>query len=267
MPASAPVQNQRRVIVRPPGHLLDEGELTHIPRLPVDVERAHRQWEAYVEAFRSAGWEVVEATALDEHPDAVFMEDNVFMYGTMAVIARPGAATRRDEVEGLGVHFARLGYDVASIEAPGTLEGGDVMKVGTTVYVGLSTRTNAEGVRQLREILAPRGANVVAVPVSHVLHLKSGITALPDGSFIAYPPLVDDASFFPRFRPAPEPTGSYVIDLGDDRVMMHASAPETVEVVRSLGYDPVVVDISEFEKMEACITCLSVRLRTAPEAA
>ena len=105
---------------------------------------------------------------------------------------------------------------------------------------------------------------MIAVPVTKVLHLKSAVTALPDGTIIGYPPLVDDPAFWPHFRPMPEEAGSHVVDLGDGRLLMAASAPRSAELIADFGYTPVPVDISEFEKLEGCVTCLSVRLRVAP---
>jgi dimethylargininase len=139
-----------------------------------------------------------------------------------------------------------------------------VLKVGRTAYVGRGGRTDAEGVAALRRAVGPLGWNVVAVPVSRVLHLKSAVTALPDGTVVGYPPLVDDPGFFPHFRAMPEEGGSHVVDLGDGRLLMAASAPRSADLIAGLGYSPVVVDIGEFEKLEGCVTCLSVRLRAAP---
>lgn len=126
---------------------------------------------------------------------------------------------------------------------------------------GAAERTNTEGVRQLRAAFEPLGARVVAVPVSTVLHLKSAVTALPDGTVIGHPPLVEVPSLFPRFLPVPEASGAHVVLLGGRRLLMAASAPKTAELFADLGYEPVPVDIGEFEKLEGCVTCLSVRLR------
>jgi dimethylargininase len=102
---------------------------------------------------------------------------------------------------------------------------------------------------------------VIAVPITKVLHLKSAVTALPDGTVIGYPPLVDDASVFPRFRSVPEESGAHVVLLGGDRLLMAADCPRSAELFAGIGYELVVVDISEFQKLEGCVTCLSVRLR------
>ncbi len=247
--------------MRRPGPRLTEGLVTHVERTPVDLPAAIRQWEAYVDVLREAGWAVVEVPEAPDCPDAVFVEDTVVMYRNVAVISRPGADERKPEVVDVEKVLEDLGCSINRIRPPGTLDGGDVLKVGDTVYVGRGGRTNGEGIRQLRAILEPLGAEVVAVPLSRVLHLKSAVTALPDGTVIGYPPLVDDVSVFPRFLPVPEEEGSHVVLIGGDRLLMSAAAPRSAELFRDLGYTPVEVDISEFVKLEGCVTCLSVRLR------
>lgn len=248
-------------LVRRPGPRLTEGLVEHIDRVPVDLERAIAQWEAYVEVLGDYGWTTVEVQAADDCPDAVFVEDSVVMYANVAVSARSGALSRRAEPAGTRSVLDDLGCSLNEIREPGTLDGGDILKVGSTVYVGRGGRTNAEGVRQLRSILTPLGAQVVAVPVSKVLHLKTAVTALPDGTVIGYPDFVDDPSIFPRFLPVPEPHGTAVVCLGGSSLLLSAAAPATAALLTDLGYDVVTVDISEFEKLEGCVTCLSVRVR------
>jgi len=152
-----------------------------------------------------------------------------------------------------------MGLAIGRIEPPATLDGGDVLKVGDTMYVGISGRTNVEGARQLRRQFAGAGATVIEVPVQHVLHLKSAVTALPDGSIIGYAPLVPP--FFRDFVSMPEASGAHVVLLRGGKVMVAADCPRSAELIAARGYDPVVVDISEFQKLEGCVTCLSVRLR------
>jgi dimethylargininase len=137
-----------------------------------------------------------------------------------------------------------------------------VLKVHDTVYVGRGGRTNGEGIRQLRSIVEPLGYTVVAVPLTKVLHLKSAVTALPDGSIIGYAPLVDDPSFFPHFRAVPEESGAHVVLLGGAALLMAADCPRSAALFEDLGYQPIVVDIGEYEKLEGCVTCLSVRMRS-----
>jgi dimethylargininase len=194
----------------------------------------------------------------------VFVEDAVVMFRNVAVVTRPGALSRRDETLGPEAVLTDLGASINRIVAPGTLDGGDVLKVGGTVYVGRGGRTNPEGIRQLRTIVEPLGLTVVAVPLTKVLHLKSAVTALPDGTIVGYLPLVDDPLVFPRFRPVPEESGAHVVLLGEGRLLMAADAPRSAELFADLGYQPVTVDISEYQKLEGCVTCLSVRLRDLP---
>lgn len=253
-----------RALVRRPGPRLADGLVTHIERTPVDVELARRQWDGYVAALREAGWDTVEVPPADDCPDAVFVEDTMVVLADLAVIARPGADGRRAETAEAERVVAEQGYRLARIEPPGTLDGGDVLKVGDRVYVGQGGRTNEDGLSQLRHLLQPLGAEVVGVPVRRVLHLKSAVTALPDGTVIGYPPLVDDPSVFPEFLAVPEEPGAHVVLLDGSRVLMSSAAPATADLLARRGLDPVPVDISEFERMEGCVTCLSVRLRDVP---
>jgi len=247
-----------RALVRRPGPRVAEGLVSHVERRAVDPGLALTQWQAYVDALRDNGWEPVEVEPADGCPDAVFVEDPVVVYRDVAVLARSGAAARRAEVAGVEEAVRAAGYRVERIEEPGTLDGGDVLKVGSTVYVGLSGRTNEAGAAQLASFLA---ATVVPVPVTTVLHLKSAVTALPDGTVVGHPPLVDDPAAFPSFLAVPEEAGAHVVLLGGNRVLMASSAPATATLRRGRGLEAVLVDIGEFEKLEGCVTCLSVRLR------
>jgi len=252
---------QKRALLRRPGPRLDEGLLTHLERRPVDVEKARHQWHGYAAALQAEGWELYEVEPADDCPDAVFVEDTAVVYGDLAVITRPGADERKPETAGTQTALEGLGYRIAHIEAPGTLDGGDVLKHAGTVWVGLGGRTNQAGVDQLRDHLAPMGALVVGVPVTKVLHLKSAVTALPDGTVIGYDPLVDDPTAFPAYLSVPEEPGAHVVLLDGSTVLMSTSAPRTQEVFESRGLRVVAVDISEYEKLEGCVTCLSIRLR------
>ncbi len=252
-----------RALVRRPSSRLAQGMVTHIERVAVEPVLAEEQWQNYVGAMSDAGWQTVHVPEIDESPDGVFVEDAVVMIGDTAVLTHPGAEGRRPEVAGAATTLTDLGYTVERITG-GTLDGGDVLKVGRTVYVGRTQRTSAGGIASLRAICARLGYTVVAVPVTKVLHLKTAVTALPDGSIVGYPPLVDDPGFWPHFRPMPEEGGSHVVDLGEGRLLMAASAPRSAELIADLGFTPVQVNISEFEKLEGCVTCLSVRLRHEP---
>ncbi len=251
-----------RALVRRPSPRLAEGLLTHLDRTPVDVDLALRQWEGYVAALAAEGWEIVEVPAADDCPDAVFVEDTVVVYGDLAVISRPGADERQPETAGTEQTLRGLGYRIARIEAPGTLDGGDVLKHGGTVWVGLGGRTNQAGLDQLAALLAPLGAEVVGVPVTKVLHLKSAVTALPDGTVVGFEPLVDDPAAWDRV-----PAGARGAGLARrparrrDGADVQRRTADRGRCSRSAGLRVVAVDICEFEKLEGCVTCLSVRLR------
>ena len=252
----------KKAFVRRPSARLAEGLVTHIERQPVDFELAQQQWQAYVDALHAAGWQTIEVDPAPDCPDSAFVEDTMVVYGPVAVIARPGADERKPETAAAEEAARRVGYQIRHIEAPGTLDGGDVLKHGDRVWVGQGGRTNAKGIRQLREHLAPLGADVIAVPLSKVLHLKSAVTALPDGTIIGYEPLVDDVeSWGEDFLGMPEEAGAHVVILAPDTVLMASSAPESVAKMQARGLNVVQVDISEYEKLEGCVTCLSVRLR------
>ena len=224
-------------MVRRPSSRLAEGIVTHISRTPVDAELARSQHAAYAEALAVSGWAIRQAPAAEDCPDSVFVEDTVVVCEDLAVLTRPGAVVRRPEVDGVAQTVRSLGLRTARIEEPGTLDGGDVL--------------------QLRALLAPLGRTVIGVPLGNVLHLKSAVTALPDGTFLLLPELVP-AELFPAVRPVTEEGGSHVVPLGGDHVLIAASAPRTAALLEDLGFTPVVVDISEFEKLEGCVTCLSV---------
>ncbi|MFT3790502.1 MAG: arginine deiminase family protein [Rudaea sp.] len=248
-------------LVRQPSPLLDDGIVGHIEKVPVDLPLAREQWREYVRTLERHGWQTLEVEAADDCPDSVFVEDTVLMFRNVAVITRPGADSRKPETAGTRRAIEALGgIAVAEIREPGTLDGGDVLKIGDTVYVGRGGRTNAEGIAQLRQILAPLGGTVVTVPVTTVLHLKTAVTALPDGTVIGYPDEVDHPELFDRFMAVPEP-GSAVVCLSDSEVLMSASAPRSAAMIRDLGYTVTEVKLSEFEKLEGCPTCLSVRIR------
>jgi dimethylargininase len=257
----------RHALVRRPSPRLAEGLITHIDRSDhVNVELAQRQWDGYVAALRAAGWTTHEVPAAPECPDSVFVEDTMVVYDDLAVIGRSGADERRPEIGAAEEAVRAQGYRIASIEAPGTLDGGDVLKHSGTVWVGIGGRTNAEGIAQLQAHLRPFGVNVVTVPVTKALHLKSAMTALPDGTIIGYEPVVDDPRVWgERFLAVPEEPGAAVVLLEDDMLLMSSAAPHTARLFEQRRYRVIAVDISEFEKLEGCVTCLSVRLRGRPD--
>ncbi|MFJ9553512.1 dimethylargininase [Nocardiopsis sp. NPDC101807] len=244
-------------LMRRPGPGLAQGIVTHTERTPVDPILAARQYTIYQETVASAGWRVHEVETAPALPDSVFVEDPVVVCEDLAILARPGAEARRGEVDGVEASVRLLGLRVARIEAPGTLDGGDVLQVGSSVYVGVGGRTDADGAAQLEQLLKPLGREVTRVELGRALHLKSAVTALPDGSLIGLPELVD-ADALPPVRRPPEERGAHVLPLGGRDVLVSAAAHETVHELAAEGWRVLPVDISEFEKLEACVTCLSV---------
>ncbi|MFC8798432.1 dimethylargininase [Promicromonospora sp. NPDC057138] len=251
----------RTLLVRPPSPRLADGELTHLERVPVDAGLAAVQWRRYVDVFRDRGWAVREVPAAQGHPDGVFVEDAVVVFDGLAVLTRPGALSRRGEVASVRQVVEGVVHEIAEITEPGTLEGGDILKVGRTAYVGRTARTNGDGAAQLRALLEPRGWRVVEVPVTRALHLKSAVTALPDGTIIGYRPLVDDVTLFEEFLPVPEAEGNAVVVLDETTVLLSDAAPATAELLRGRGLTVLTTPVTEFEKLEGCVTCLSVRVR------
>jgi len=245
-------------LVRAPSSRLAEGIVTHLERRPVDVGLARAQWAAYVGALFAAGFETLEVAAADDSPDSVFVEDTMALYGDLAVIARPAAASRRCETSAAERAIARLGYRSERIAPPGTLDGGDVLRAGACVYVGTGGRTNDDGLAQLRALLEPLGARVVGVPIAGVLHLKTALASLPDGSFVGYGPILAQRGRFPGLRAAPEPSGAQVVVLGERTLLLASDCPRSAELYAAQGYEVVTVDIGEFQKLEGAVSCLSV---------
>ena len=237
---------------------LGECELTHLERVPIDPGRAAAQHAAYEAELASAGCRIVAVPPAPELPDAVFVEDTAVALPGIAIITRPGAASRRPEVDGVAAvlsEFRPLEY----LEPPATLDGGDVLVVGRTVFVGATARTNREGAAQLERILAPRGYTVVRVPVEGCLHLKTAVTRVDDDTVLLNPDWVEPHRFHSyrtlEVDPA-EPHAANVLAVGD-RLLVSAAHPRTAERLAG-GRTVVRVDVSELAKAEAGLTCCSV---------
>jgi dimethylargininase len=247
-------------VVRELSPRLAEAELTHLQRTPIDLDLARRQHQSYVACLARHGRDIIVLPPLPDHPDGVFVEDVAVIVGDTAVLTRPGAPSRRGEVHSMGAELSSRGWTVAHIDAPGTLDGGDVLQVGETVYVGASHRSSPAGAAQLAALLEPLGRRVVRVPVTGVLHLKSAATALPDGTIVALPGCVPREAFAGHeVIDAREPTGGDVLLLGDT-VIVSSSAPRTADLIAARGFDVEQVQVDELEKAEAGVTCMSVLL-------
>jgi len=254
------VPDRPYALVRRPAESLADGIVTFIDREPLDLELAKRQWDDYVAALHRSGWPTVVIDGDDAMPDCVFVEDTVVMFGDLAVITNPRQPARNPEIVAVQRTIDELGLGSTAI-TDGTLDGGDVLKVGSQVYVGLSGTTNAAAIAQLGRILVPLGYTVTAVPMTRALHLKSAVTALPDGTIIGYAPVVDDPGLFPSFVAVAEEPGCHVVILDEDLLLMSSAAPRTAASFEDRGYRLELVDVSEYEKLEGCVTCRSVRVR------
>jgi dimethylargininase len=238
--------------------------VTHVARGAVDAGSAAAQHAAYREALASAGWDVREVEPADALPDAAFVEDVAVALDGRVVLTRPGHPSRRAEVESVAAALATLGVPAVPLPGPGTLDGGDVLPVGQRLFVGRSTRTDDAGIAALAALAAEHGIETTPVPVHGCLHLKTGATALPDGTVVAVAGWVDTDAFAPLpVLEAPEPAGANVLVLGPSRVAVAASAPRMAAMLRERGLDVDVLDIAQFEAVEAGLTCLSVLLPAA----
>ena len=256
--------SRKIALVRRPSALVAQGEVTHIDRVPMDVALAFEQHAGYLRLLERHGYELVYVADAPEHPDGIFVEDTVVMVDGVAIITRPGAESRRGEIVSTAVAVAALGLKSEAIAAPGTLDGGDVLVVGEHVFIGRTTRTNDDGIATFRALAAPLGYTTIGVDVPGCLHLKSAITALPDGSLIGVPTWVDRTVFTSEgflVHDALEPSGGDVLCLGDT-VVIAASAPRTVALVRDLGFDVETINVGELEKIECGVTCMSVLVLT-----
>ena len=235
-------------------------ELTHLERAEIDVSRARAQHEAYEAALAALGCQVERVAGAAHLPDSVFIEDTAVVLDELGIVARPGAESRQMEVEGIAAALSRY-RPIERIVAPATLDGGDVLRVGRVLYVGVSGRTNQDGVRQLAQYAAPFGYQTLAVErLGGCLHLKSAATQADDGVLLINPAWIDGAAFgrLTCIDVDPgEPYAANVLRIGR-RVLCAASAPRTRARLAARGVDTVAVDVSELAKAEGALTCCSV---------
>lgn len=226
---------------------------------PPDVSLARAQHTDYVHRLGEAGLAVTTLAAVPEYPDCVFIEDTAVLLGTVAVVTRPGASERRGEVDTVRDKLDR-DFEVREIESPGTLDGGDVMVLGGVVYVGLSARTNEEGAGQLARIARDVGLSTVAVPVSGVLHLKSGVLPVSEDTIVLTEGTVDESIFKDLRIVNEEPAERYrfsALPLSD-RVLTTMQAPQTTARLERLGIAVDPINISEILAADGGLTCMSI---------
>ena len=236
-------------------------ELTHLQRSLIDVALAREQHHAYEQALRTLGCEVESLPEEPELADSVFVEDTAIVLDDVAVITRPGAPSRRAETAAIAAALEKY-RELVRIEAPGTLDGGDVLRVGRSLYVGASSRSNASGIEQLATLLLPFGYRVLRVPMHGCLHLKSAVTQVAVDQLLINSRHVERKEFQGmRFIEVDEsePSGANALLIGED-VVYAASHPRTAEILERHGIRVHTVTISETEKAEGGVTCCSLLL-------
>jgi dimethylargininase len=235
-----------------------ECELTHLERTPIDVARAEAQHRAYEAALESLGCRVERIDPLPEMADSVFVEDTAVVLDEVALITRPGAESRRGETPSVAAAL-RAHRPLLSIEAPGILDGGDVLRLGRRLFVGLSRRSDARAVGQMQRLLAPLGYQVRGVEVHGCLHLKTAVTQLDDRTVLINPDWVDASSFGAEaieVHPE-EPMAANVLRVGA-RLLYPEAFPRTRERLEARGYPVTTLDVSELARAEGALTCCSL---------
>lgn len=249
-----------------PSPSLSECELTFRPASPIDFRLACRQHAGYGDALRELGVEVRTLDVNSRFPDGVFIEDTAIVLDEVAIVTTMGTAARRGELPAILPILAEH-RQVERLEPPATIEGGDVLRVGRRLLVGVSRRTNAAAVDALCQLTTRYGYETVAVPVHGCLHLKTACTALPDGRLLVNLRWIDGDSLptcTGRIQlPEEEPWAANVVCIGD-RVLASRSHPRTTALLERLGFLVRGVDISEFEKAEGGVTCLSLLFGASP---
>ena len=257
-----PTQPKRRLaLTRDISPAIEHCELTHLERTTIDLERARAQHNEYESALRSLGYEVQRLAAGPDMPDSVFIEDAAIVLDELAVIMRPGAESRR--VETAGVAEAVRSYrPVAAILAPGTIDGGDVLRIDRKLFVGCGYRSNEAGIKQLRSIIASQGYSVESVSFQGCLHLKSAVSLVADDVVLINPEWVDPAVFHPLrtidIDPA-EPLAANAL-LVDDTVIFPAEHVRTRKRLEAAGLKVCAVPAGELAKAEGGVTCCSLLL-------
>ncbi len=238
---------------------LERCELSFLGRSPIDGAVARRQHAAYVAELEALGCRLAWLPALPEHPDGVFVEDTAVIVPELTVITRPGAVSRRKEVESVAATLASQ-TRLARVREPGTLEGGDVLRIGRALYVGMSARSNADGIAQLAAALAPFDYSVQGVPMQGCLHLKSAVTCIAPDSILVNPQWVDPALFGARQIievAADEPFGANTLTVSGV-TLVSADYPRTQKILEAAGVATRALEVTELHKAEAALTCMSL---------
>jgi len=245
-------------LTRPTGPELSRCELTHLDREAIDIDTALRQHEVYLQILRDLGVRVTELPRLKEHPDAVFVEDTVLVLDEVAVLLRPGAASRLGEVASVA-EALRPHRDLVEIPAPATVDGGDLVVLDRTILVGATSRTDPLGAQALASAVEPFGYRVQTVPVTGCLHLKSAATALDPETLIGFSAWVDLSAVDAKIVEVhpDEPEGANVVQV-EGTLITDVRAAATADLLCDQGYSIVAMEVSEFAKAEGALTCKSV---------
>jgi len=253
----------KNVIVKRPCPSVCDG-ITSAPELgKPDYEKALKQHDAYIEALKKCGVTVTVLEADNEYPDSCFVEDVAVLNRKCAIITNPGAATRNGETKAIipviEKFYARK--NIHYIKNPGTLEGGDVMMVGDTFYVGISARTNQEGINQFAAILESYGLKCEAVSLEKVLHLKTGVNYLENNNMLVSGEFVEKECFAKYNRTQIPENEAYAANCiwVNGTVIVPENYPAVKAAVEGLGYPVLTVDTSEFRKIDGGLSCLSLR--------
>jgi len=237
----------------------NECEITHIERTPIDLDLARAQHHDYVNALRELGCKVIELPAEANLPDSVFVEDTAFILPDVAVITRPGADSRKPETESI-VRALSPHIKLVHVREPATVDGGDVLVLGKSIYIGLSTRSNQEAIRQLNDLLCEYGYTVRGIQLNDCLHLKSAVTRVDDKTLLINKNWVDTTHFanFDLIETDPsEPYAANCLPVGGG-IIYPTAFPKTRARLEKRGYKVMVVDVSELAKAEGAVTCCSL---------
>ncbi|MDT8018956.1 dimethylarginine dimethylaminohydrolase family protein [Clostridium perfringens] len=249
-----------RAIVRKPGQSYVNGLTTFDLGKP-DYALALKQHAAYIEALKQAGLEVTVLEADERFPDSTFVEDTAVLTEKCAVITNPGAESRNGEIEDMKQVLPRFFDTIEYIQAPGFLDGGDVMQVENHFYVGLSTRTNEEGAKQFRDILSKYGYEVTIVPLKEFFHLKTGIAYLGNNTLVLAGEFIDSPVFKDYKHLIVEKEAEYSANCIhiNDYVIIPKGYDSTKKQITDAGYQVIELEMSEFQKQDGGLSCLSLR--------
>lgn len=239
-----------------PSPNMQEYERTFVGDARIDLALANRQHAAYCDALRACGADVITLDVNRSMADCVFIEDTAIVLDEVAVMMSPGALSRRPEPAGVEPELRRY-RPIEHVRLPATIDGGDVVVSGRSIYVGQSPRTNAEALHALRRIVEPLGYTVTGVPVHGCLHLKTACSALPDGQFLVNADWIETSVLRGEPVPVDEAWSGDVLVIGR-RVIASDAFPGTASRLEALGLEVMPVNVSEFAKAEGGVTCLSL---------